>query len=150
MPFPRGMPCMNLRIMYLKLFLVLTKAFDTVFDPLLLKKWKELVSEVRNVIFLVTTWAIERNMLKLEMLSVTIYLVYRTCLVSLILGRIIGPTLFLVNVNELCKLELQNGQITSYEDERERVGKKYSYMPRMVLTLSPNGCNVLTLNTGNS
>lgn len=95
------------------IFLDLAKAFDTVSIPLLLKKLEKL--GVRGLqLDLIKDYLSDRtqfvkiNNYTSEDLPITY---------GIPQGSILGPTLFLVYINELTKLELAGGRIVSFADD---------------------------------
>lgn len=97
----------------LAIFLDLAKAFDTVSIPLLIKKLERIgVRDMQLRLF--------GNFLNNRTQYVRIGDVIsddRPVSYGIPQGSILGPTLFLVYVNELCKLELPNGRIISFADD---------------------------------
>lgn len=101
------------RFKCLGIFLDLSKAFDTVSVPLLIKKLEK--SGVRGIVLdLLVDYLSDRtqfvkiNSHSSELLQLN-YGVPQ--------GSILGPTLFLLYVNELCNLTAQNTRIFSYADD---------------------------------
>lgn len=97
----------------LGIFLDLKKAFDTVSIPLLLNKLER--SGVRGItLSLLTDYLTNRSQqVKIgDWLSET-----QTISYGIPQGSIIGPTLFLLYINDLCNLKLTQGQIFVFADD---------------------------------
>ena len=97
----------------LTIFLDLAKAFDTVSVPLLLQKLERVgVRGLQHNLFSSylsnRTQCVKVGSLVSDDLPVAI---------GVPQGSVLAPTLFLVYVNELCKLQLPNGLITAFADD---------------------------------
>lgn len=137
----------------LTVFLDLKKAFDTVSVPILLHKLENV--GIRGVpLLLLKSYLTDRKQrVKInQYASADIGINF-----GIPQGSVLGPTLFLVYINELCNLKLKNGQVYSYADDTAIVftGSSWKNVHReaeLELSLITNWLeqNLLTLNTAKS
>ncbi|KAG7313027.1 hypothetical protein JYU34_000107 [Plutella xylostella] len=107
----------------LTVFLDLKKAFDTVSIPILLKKLEQI--GIRGVpLNLLTSYLTDRK----QSVKIGQYVSNTTDVeYGVPQGSVLGPTLFLIYINEICNLILNNGQVFSYADDTALVFYAHSW-----------------------
>ncbi|RVE43158.1 hypothetical protein evm_012189 [Chilo suppressalis] len=135
----------------LAVFLDLAKAFDTVSIPKLLKKLEAL--GIRGTQLKLFADYLDNRSQCVKIGNIKSDYQKMTCY-GIPQGSIIGPTLFLVYINDLCNLNLKCGKIISYADDTALIFSANSRSELYeVAQLGLNGvnnwlrCNLLTLNT---
>ncbi|CAH2086476.1 unnamed protein product [Euphydryas editha] len=134
----------------LTVFLDLKKAFDTVSFPILLQKLERIGIRGAALNLFEDYLNNRTQRVKIDgMVSEKTYTTY-----GVPQGSVLGPTLFLIYINDLCNLNLENTRIFSYADDTALVFTGESWDE--VKAVAENGlrlvadwlrCNLLTLNT---
>lgn len=108
----------------LAIFLDLAKAFDTVSIPLLLRKLESLGIRGGELQLFQSYLSNRRQRVKISSYSSTEVAMSQYGIPQ---GSIIGPTLFLIYINQICQMELANGKLLAFADDTVLLFRGHSW-----------------------